>query len=400
MIDSVVEFDGEEEDPGVICWSDFKTVWTDLFLEAAGNLDTIAYRILTAGSEHPTYMVAKELELVVREVVEFHPAFEFLRDPSSFQDRYVDTIVSRLFSSNAMHSRRLSLPAFRKLSLLHLLSRVERSVNCLDLSMPPVFSYKDFYVIYCRFWKMDTDRDQLLTACDLERYSDSALTSIVCQRVTDLYGSAKMDSDDPDEEADGDISSSPVKALAFTDFVRFIIAAEDKSALTSIEYWFHVLDLEQDGLISLLELETVWAWQEDRMANLEEYTFRTLLTVIWDTLQLDPDVTSISLADLKRRPIAAAMVFDLLFDAKARENYLRRTSDPHFRLAEAVYLDIDLVPGDADAPTNALCDEYKYLEAEMNRDADKLRVQLTGWPRFVDVAYRDLLRQESVEQNA
>ena len=34
------------------------------------------------------------------------------------------------------------------------------------------FSYEHFYVIYCKFWELDTDHDLLINSQDLARYCD------------------------------------------------------------------------------------------------------------------------------------------------------------------------------------------------------------------------------------
>ncbi|TPX60383.1 hypothetical protein PhCBS80983_g01806 [Powellomyces hirtus] len=341
----------------VASWSQFERTWRHIYEMARGDLNIAIFYILSMTHPDRSYLIPSDFSPIVREVVMLHPAFEFLRTASSFQDRYVETVIARLFTIRPIHSHRISFREYRKTRFLNLLSRLERSTACLGLNIPPPFSYKDFYVIYCKFWKLDMDRDMLLTSQDLERYSHGALTRLVCQRVVDLYGSGQISIP---------LSSQPhavhdtypkvlhqEKALTFMDFVRFIRAVEDKSHPTSIGYWFHVLDLEQDGRISLLELETVWAWQEERLLALEDYSFPSLLGVIWDTLNLDPQKANISLSDLKRSPLATSMVFDLLFDIKGREGWLRRTCDPGFRFAENVR--ITLEEGDD------VCEEYNGM---------------------------------------
>lgn len=34
------------------------------------------------------------------------------------------------------------------------------------------FSYEHFYVIYCKFWELDTDHDLLIDSQDLARHND------------------------------------------------------------------------------------------------------------------------------------------------------------------------------------------------------------------------------------
>ena len=45
------------------------------------------------------------------------------------------------------------------------------------------FSYEHFYVIYCKFWELDTDHDFLIDKDDLLRYGNHALTYRIVDRV-------------------------------------------------------------------------------------------------------------------------------------------------------------------------------------------------------------------------
>ncbi|KAJ3182619.1 Serine/threonine-protein phosphatase 2A regulatory subunit B'' subunit beta [Geranomyces variabilis] len=401
----------------VVSWTDVVKIWRKAYLSARGDIDVVIFHLISMAHPNRGYLMPMDFEPIVREVVLIHPAFEFLRAPSSFQDRYVETVLAQLFTIRPIHSHRVSLRDYRKAGLLDLLTRVEQAAVCLGFQIPPQFSYKSFYVIYCKFWKLDEGgreggpRDMLLTSADLERYCQGALTPLVCQRVVDLYGSARVLVATPPHQDDimhlYEKHEREERALTFMDFVRFIRATEDKTAPESIAYWFEVLDLEQDGRISLLELETVWAWQEERLLMFEDYTFPALLSVIWDTLNLDQSHTSLLLADLRREPVAAGMVFELLFDARGREVWLRRTADPSFRAEQTVC--VALEDGDG------LCDEYAEMGHEPlladarqliqqhsrsgsggSGDVAKRKVWLTGWPRFVELAYRDLLGGEDV----
>ena len=57
-------------------------------------------------------------------------------------------------------------------------------------------------------------------------------------------------------------------ALHYTDFVYLLMADEDKSHASSIEYWFRVLDTDADGVLSLYELEVWYAAVRDRLGAL------------------------------------------------------------------------------------------------------------------------------------
>jgi len=45
------------------------------------------------------------------------------------------------------------------------------------------FSYEHFYVIYCKFWELDSDHDFLIDKDDLLRYGNHALTYRIVERI-------------------------------------------------------------------------------------------------------------------------------------------------------------------------------------------------------------------------
>ena len=51
------------------------------------------------------------------------------------------------------------------------------------------------------------------------------------------------------------VTYNKTETLTYFDFIRFLLAEEDKSHPTAIEYWFRIMDLDGDGFISLFELE-------------------------------------------------------------------------------------------------------------------------------------------------
>ena len=47
------------------------------------------------------------------------------------------------------------------------------------------FSYEHFYVLYCRFWELDHDRDYKITRDDLLKYADQSLSHMIVDRIFD-----------------------------------------------------------------------------------------------------------------------------------------------------------------------------------------------------------------------
>jgi len=71
-------------------------------------------------------------------------------------------VTFRIFFSkpHSSHPRRFTLPEFRAIPLVSIIKSLEfqEDIN----AQRDVFSYKHFYVIYCKFWELDTDHDMLI----------------------------------------------------------------------------------------------------------------------------------------------------------------------------------------------------------------------------------------------
>lgn len=56
--------------------------------------------------------------------------------------------------------------------------------------------------------------------------------------------------------------------MSYTEFVWFLLAEEDKTHPTAIEYWFRCMDIDGDGILSMYELEYFYEEQRARMEQL------------------------------------------------------------------------------------------------------------------------------------
>jgi hypothetical protein len=52
----------------------------------------------------------------------------------------------------------------------------------------PACSYEHFYVVYCKFWELDSDHDFSLDKGDLARYNNCALTYQIVERIFEEVG--------------------------------------------------------------------------------------------------------------------------------------------------------------------------------------------------------------------
>ena len=98
------------------------------------------------------------------------------------------------------------------------------------------FSYEHFYVLYCRFWELDTDHDFFIDKEDFSRYEGHALSRKAVDRIF--------------EQVPRKFRSNQEGKMSYEDFVWFMLCEEDKSTYRSLQYWFKVVDLDDNGVIT------------------------------------------------------------------------------------------------------------------------------------------------------
>ena len=60
-------------------------------------------------------------------------------------------------------------------------------VSCLvDGKVTEYFSYEHFYVVFCRFYELDADRDGRLSGEDLIKYGEHGLSHLIVDRYVTL----------------------------------------------------------------------------------------------------------------------------------------------------------------------------------------------------------------------
>ena len=180
------------------------------------------------------FIYPSDFDPFLRELLKYHPGLEFLESAPEFQDKYMRTVTARIFYSSDTSQRwRLSSRDVRR-SNPNLLDAFDAVDENDDINtVHEFFSYEHFYVLYCKFWELDTDRDFLLSRDDLLRYGGHALTRRTIDRVF--------------EQAGRQFLCTAKGKMGFEDFVFFMLAEEDKTTLPAIRYWFNIVDLTRTG---------------------------------------------------------------------------------------------------------------------------------------------------------
>lgn len=80
-------------------------------------------------------------------------------------------VIQRIFYVvNRSWTGRVTMMELRRSNFLQTLALLEEEDDINQIT--DYFSYEHFYVIYCKFWELDTDHDLYIDPKDLARYND------------------------------------------------------------------------------------------------------------------------------------------------------------------------------------------------------------------------------------
>lgn len=255
------------------------------------------FKIIVANDRD--FIFPSDLTPFVRAIVETHSSLLFLKDEALFQEKFIDFIVTRCFYHMDSELRGTAgLQQFRKMDLAAIFYNAERMPDVNDSHH--IFNYQHFYVAFCKFWDLDADSDGFITKDDLLKFNDSGISPIIIERFfkSSFYPR----------------SSNRKQTLDFTSFTYFLMSSEDKTNATSINFWYKLCDLDEDGIMSLKEIEELYLDQFERMriTGNETIPFEDILRQLMD--MIDPeDPAVVTIADLTRSKMADVF-FNSLFD--------------------------------------------------------------------------------------
>ncbi|KAK1419684.1 hypothetical protein QVD17_28944 [Tagetes erecta] len=290
------------------------------------------------------YLTQEDFKPVLRELLATHPGLEFLQGTPEFQERYAETVIYRIFYYiNRTGDARLTL---RELKRGNLIAAMQHADEEEDINkVIKYFSYEHFYVIYCKFWELDTDHDFLIDKENLIRYGNHALTYRIVDRIF--------------SQVPRKFTSNVDGKMGYEDFVYFILSEEDKSSEPSLEYWFKCVDLDGNGVITRNEMQFFYEEQLHRMECMaqEPVLFEDILCQIVDMIG-PKDEGYFTLLDLKGSKLAGS-VFNILFNLNKFMAF--ETRDPF------------LIRQERENPTLTEWDRFahrEYIRLSMEEDAE------------------------------
>jgi len=300
----------DTEQVGVVTRGQFMAFW-EKNLKRYSNLSQRLFHVLR--QEQNKFLVRDDFRILISEVVNRHPGLTFLERTPEFQFRYVQTVIARIFYRvNRTGSEKLTMRELEKSNFLTTLSLLDEEDDINKIN--DYFSYEHFYVIYCKFWELDTDHDFLIDAQDLSRYQNFSLTPKIVERV--FSGVARP------------LRSATPGQMNYEDFIVFFISEVDKNSPVSREYWFRCLDLDGDGVISLFELEPFFEEQIERLQFLSQDTILVEDLLCQMTDMIEPETEGqFTRKDLKGSKLTSYF-FNMIFNmnkyatAEARDPFL------------------------------------------------------------------------------
>ncbi|XP_043720561.1 serine/threonine protein phosphatase 2A regulatory subunit B''beta-like isoform X2 [Telopea speciosissima] len=245
------------------------------------------------------YLTQDDFKHVLRELLATHPGLEFLQSTPEFQERYAETVIYRIFYYvNRSGNGHLTLRELKRGNLIAAMQHADEEEDINKVLR--YFSYEHFYVIYCKFWELDTDHDFLIDKENLIRYGNHALTYRIVDRIF--------------SQIPRKFTSKVEGKMGYEDFVYFMLSEEDKSSEPSLEYWFKCIDLDGNGVLTPNEMQFFYEEQLHRMECMaqEPVLFEDILCQMVD--MIGPENESyFTLRDLKGCKLSGN-VFNILFN--------------------------------------------------------------------------------------
>ncbi|KAL1559473.1 serine/threonine protein phosphatase 2A regulatory subunit B''beta-like isoform X1 [Salvia divinorum] len=285
----------DTEGAGIVTRDAFVDYWINKMLTK--DLATQLFTILKQPENR--HLVQDDFKPVLRELLTTHPGLEFLQGTPEFQERYAETVIYRIFYYvNRAGNSRLTLRELRRSNLIAAMQHADEEEDINKVLR--YFSYEHFYVIYCKFWELDSDHDFLIDKENLIRYGNHALTYRIVDRIF--------------SQVPRKFTSKVEGKMGYEDFVFFILSEEDKSSDLSLEYWFKCIDLDGNGIITRNEMQFFYEEQLHRMECMaqEPVLFEDILCQIVDMVHPE-DESYFTPRDIKGSRLSGS-VFNILFN--------------------------------------------------------------------------------------
>jgi serine/threonine-protein phosphatase 2A regulatory subunit B'' len=257
-----------------------------------------------------SFIEREDFHFMMNVLMEIHPGLDFLKATPEFQDRYADSVIERIFYTVDLNDDgRISLRELKRSNFFQvcLILEEEEDIN----KIRDYFSYEHFYVLYCRFWEIDTDHDFIIDKDDFSRYEGHTLSRKANDRIF--------------EQAPRKFTCKEKDKMGYDDFIWFMLSEEDKTSIRSLHYWFKVIDLDNNGIITPYEMEYFYEEQLRRLEylNQEMVPFKDIVCQMTDMLN-PKSKTQFTIEDFLAKKTISGIFFNALVNLNKFLNYEQR----------------------------------------------------------------------------
>jgi len=139
-------------------------------------------RLFNLLRKRKNWLEREDFKPLLRILLENHPGLDFLKATPEFQDRYADTVIERIFYMiDSSDTGKITLRELKRSNLLDTMFSLDEEEDINKIR--DYFSYEHFYVLYCRFWELDTDHDFFIDKEDFSRYEGHTLSRKAIDRI-------------------------------------------------------------------------------------------------------------------------------------------------------------------------------------------------------------------------
>ena len=249
------------------------------------------------------YIIRDDFRPILRALLDMNPSLEFLKEHLPYQKKYTNTVIMRIFYKNDPNDDgKITLHDFKRSDLIEVITQVcDDDIN----NVRQYFSYEHFYVIYCTFFELDNtrepDKELFINKESFSKYDGHALGRKAVDRIFDQIPRKFV--------------STEKDMMCFEDFLWYILSEEDKTNATSIKYWFKVVDLDDNGIITPSEMEYFYQEQIQRLeSNQNEIIqFNDVLCQLYDMIPSEKEYQW-TLQNFLDHPQSASIAFNALLN--------------------------------------------------------------------------------------
>ena len=254
-----------------------------------------------------TYIVKEDFRPILQTLLKENSSLAFLKEYPTYQQKYIETVIARIFYMNDSNDDgQITFNDFKKSDLVETIQKIyNKDVN----KIRQYFSYEHFYVIYTTFYQNSTYeyKDELYIPKEVFCTYAYNLGMRTVNRIFD--------------EIPRKFISEEKYMMSYEDFIYYMISEEDKTSPTSIKYWFKVIDLNNEGIITKKEMEYFYEEQIEKLKNnkKEVMEFKDVLKKIINLIPPEKE-NKWNLQNFLDNPENSSIVFNMLLNMNKINN--------------------------------------------------------------------------------